>query len=93
MPPAQAVATLYSLTHIASDTARRETLHNNIAYFRDSFQKRFGQTLNTSEKGDASIEMGVDQDSDQTWNTYLSFKFILGLVIMISCLTLHVYFV
>ncbi|WP_334018680.1 aminotransferase class I/II-fold pyridoxal phosphate-dependent enzyme [Alteromonas sp. S015] len=61
MPPAQAVATLYSLTHIASDTARRETLHNNIAYFRDSFQKRFGQTLNTSEKGDASIEITLGQ--------------------------------
>ena len=61
IPPAQAVATLYSLTHIASDTARRETLHNNIAYFRDSFQKRFGQTLNTSEKGDASIEITLGQ--------------------------------
>ena len=61
MPPAQAVATLYSLTHIASDTARRETLHNNIAYFRDSFQKRFGQTLNTSAKGDASIEITLGQ--------------------------------
>ena len=61
MPPAQAVATLYSLTHIASDTARRETLHNNIAYFRDSFQKRFGQTLNSSEKDKAPIEITLGQ--------------------------------
>lgn len=61
MPPAQAVATLYSLTHIAGDTARRETLQTNITYFRDSFQKRFGQTLNSSEKGDASIEITLGQ--------------------------------
>ncbi|MDY6977104.1 MAG: 8-amino-7-oxononanoate synthase [Pseudomonadota bacterium] len=61
MPPAQAVATLYSLTHIASDTARRETLQTNITYFRESFQKRFGQTLNTSAKGDAPIEITLGQ--------------------------------
>ncbi|WP_334049226.1 aminotransferase class I/II-fold pyridoxal phosphate-dependent enzyme [Alteromonas gracilis] len=61
MPPAQAVATLYSLTHIASDTARRETLQTNITYFRESFQKRFGQTLNSSEKDKAPIEITLGQ--------------------------------
>ncbi|CAA0305098.1 8-amino-7-oxononanoate synthase [Alteromonas alvinellae] len=61
MPPAQAVATLYSLTHIASDTARRETLQTNITYFRESFRKRFGQTLNISAKGDAPIEITLGQ--------------------------------
>ena len=61
MPPAQAVATLYSLTHIASDTARRETLQTNITYFRESFQKRFGQTLNTSAIDKAPIEITLGQ--------------------------------
>ena len=54
MPPAQAVATLYSLTHIASDTARRELLTNNISYFRESFHKRFGQTLDANKESDNS---------------------------------------
>ena len=61
MPPAQAVATLYSLTHIASDTARREMLQTNITYFRESFQKRFGQTLNTSAIDKAPIEITLGQ--------------------------------
>jgi 8-amino-7-oxononanoate synthase len=61
MPPAQAVATLYSLTHIASDTARRETLNNNIAYFRESFHKRFGQTLKLNEKREETGEITLGQ--------------------------------
>lgn len=59
MPPAQAVATLYSLTHIASDTARRQTLNNNIAYFRESFHKRFGQTLKVGAKNASSSEIAL----------------------------------
>lgn len=72
MPPAQAVATLYSLTHIASDTARRELLTNNISYFRKSFHKRFGQTLYASEESDNSdhitlgaITLGTSQSAIQ----------------------------
>ena len=55
MPPAQAVATLYSLTHIASDKGRREILNSNIAYFRESFHKRFGQTLQSHQERSQSI--------------------------------------
>lgn len=67
MPPAQAVATLYSLTHIASDKARRETLNNNIVYFRESFHKRFGQTLKVNEKlGETGeITLGQSQSAIQ----------------------------
>ncbi|GFD69614.1 8-amino-7-oxononanoate synthase [Alteromonas sp. KUL106] len=67
MPPAQAVATLYSLTHIASDTSRRETLNSNIAYFKTSFHQRFGQTLNASGKSDAlsQITLGQSQSAIQ----------------------------
>ncbi|MAI38301.1 8-amino-7-oxononanoate synthase [Alteromonas sp.] len=43
MPPAQAVATLYSLTHIGSDTSRREKLAVNIEYFRARFAQEFGE--------------------------------------------------
>lgn len=72
MPPAQAVATLYSLTHIASDTARRELLTNNISYFRKSFHKRFGQTLNADKENKHSdhitlgaITLGTSQSAIQ----------------------------
>ena len=52
---------MYSLTHIASDTARRETLNNNIAYFRESFHKRFGQTLKVNEKREETGEITLGQ--------------------------------
>ena len=41
MPPAQAIATLYSLTYLASDNSRQRQLHNNIAYFRHRFVTQF----------------------------------------------------
>ncbi|BCO18471.1 8-amino-7-oxononanoate synthase [Alteromonas sp. KC3] len=41
MPPAQAVATLYSLTHIASDRPRRDALTQNIMHLRDAFNAKF----------------------------------------------------
>jgi 8-amino-7-oxononanoate synthase len=44
MPPAQAVATLYSLTHIASDRPRRDALTQNIMHFRDAFNAKFSGT-------------------------------------------------
>ncbi|WP_394220901.1 aminotransferase class I/II-fold pyridoxal phosphate-dependent enzyme [Alteromonas gracilis] len=67
LPPAQAVATLYSLTHIASDTARRETLNQTIAYFRESFHQRFGQTLSVNEEsgGASGITLGLSQSAIQ----------------------------
>lgn len=43
MPPAQAVATLYSLTHVGTDTARRDQLVANIEYFRARFAQEFGK--------------------------------------------------
>ena len=42
MPPAQAVATLYSLTHIAADSSRTDALNHNIAYFRERFSTQIG---------------------------------------------------
>ncbi|MBO7923417.1 8-amino-7-oxononanoate synthase [Alteromonas sp. K632G] len=42
MPPAQAVATLYSLTHIAADSSRTDALNHNIAYFRERFSAQIG---------------------------------------------------
>jgi 8-amino-7-oxononanoate synthase len=42
MPPAQAVATLYSLTHISTDTSGREQLAINIEHFRTRFAQEFG---------------------------------------------------
>ncbi|MDO6568876.1 8-amino-7-oxononanoate synthase [Alteromonas sp. 1_MG-2023] len=47
MPPAQAVATLYSLTHIAADTSRRDALNENIAYFRERFGAEIGNDHNS----------------------------------------------
>lgn len=44
MPPAQAVATLYSLTHIANDSERRDALNYNVAFFRRAFETRFGSS-------------------------------------------------
>lgn len=41
MPPAQAIATLYSLTYLASDNSRQRQLHDNIAYFRQRFATHF----------------------------------------------------
>ena len=48
MPPAQAVATLYSLTHIAADTSRTDALNYNVAYFRE----RFGAQIGNDQHGD-----------------------------------------
>lgn len=42
MPAAQAVATLYSLTHIANDAKPRELLQTNIAYFKQRFHAKIG---------------------------------------------------
>lgn len=42
MPPAQAVATLYSFTHIANDSERRDALNHNVALFKQAFETRFG---------------------------------------------------
>lgn len=42
MPPGQAVATLYSLTYLASDDSRQRQLKDNIAYFRQRFAAEFG---------------------------------------------------
>ena len=44
MPPAQAIATLYSLTHIANDSERRDVLNHNVAFFRRAFETRFGSS-------------------------------------------------
>ncbi|WP_334028246.1 aminotransferase class I/II-fold pyridoxal phosphate-dependent enzyme [Alteromonas sp. P256] len=58
MPPAQAVATLYSLTHIGSDTSRREKLAVNIEYFRVRFVQEFGEgrvAHNAATVGDLSL--------------------------------------
>jgi len=46
MPPAQAVATLYSLTHIAADTSRKDALNENIVYFRERFSAQIGNDQN-----------------------------------------------
>lgn len=55
MPPAQAVATLYSLTHIGSDHARRDSLSANIEHFRDRFAQQFGEYNKPSpESGSAN---------------------------------------
>ncbi|MBQ4828375.1 8-amino-7-oxononanoate synthase [Alteromonas sp. MMG017] len=48
MPPAQAVATLYSLTHIAADSSRTDALNDNVAYFRE----RFGAQIGNDQNGD-----------------------------------------
>ncbi|MDO6579511.1 aminotransferase class I/II-fold pyridoxal phosphate-dependent enzyme [Alteromonas stellipolaris] len=46
MPPAQAVATLYSLTHIAADSSRTGALNYNVAYFRERFSAQIGDDRN-----------------------------------------------
>jgi 8-amino-7-oxononanoate synthase len=46
MPPAQAVATLYSLTHIAADSSRTDALNYNVAYFRERFSAQIGDDRN-----------------------------------------------
>ncbi len=46
MPPAQAVATLYSLTHIAADSSRTDALNYNVAYFRERFSAQIGNDQN-----------------------------------------------
>ncbi len=57
MPPAQAVATLYSMTHIATDNTRREKLNANIAHFREGFKAKFSSTSQTptSESNNHSV--------------------------------------
>lgn len=58
MPPAQAVATLYSLTHIGTDTSRRDQLGANIEYFRVRFAQEFGEDCvaqNAAAVGDLSL--------------------------------------
>ncbi|BFT30843.1 8-amino-7-oxononanoate synthase [Alteromonas sp. D210916BOD_24] len=59
MPPAQAVATLYSLTHIASDHDRRDKLTQNIAYFRAGFANQFPQL------GESTLHLGDSSSAIQ----------------------------
>ena len=61
MPPAQAVATLYSLTHISTDTSGREQLAINIEHFRTRFAQEFGgdqASIKTEHKNAESKDAG-----------------------------------
>ncbi|AJP43494.1 8-amino-7-oxononanoate synthase [Alteromonas australica] len=49
MPSGQAVATLASLTYIASDSSRRDTLYDNISHFRKGIERAFGQNAGVDE--------------------------------------------
>lgn len=44
MPPAQAVATLLSITEIGANKQRRESLHQNISLFRELVTATFGNS-------------------------------------------------
>ncbi|WP_269517966.1 aminotransferase class I/II-fold pyridoxal phosphate-dependent enzyme [Alteromonas sp. BMJM2] len=68
MPPAQAVATLYSLTNIATDTSRREMLSNNIEHFRARFGQEFGKSSvsDREERLDAVASSGLSLVSSQS---------------------------
>jgi len=68
MPPAQAVATLYSLTHIAADTSRKEALDHNIAYFRQRFTEtvaKVGQTLKLDTNAASLLTLGKSSSAIQ----------------------------
>ena len=60
MPPAQAAATLYSLSHIANDTTQRDKLTENIAYFRQRFHSIFSESSGCDSK-----EKATDTASDK----------------------------
>lgn len=70
MPPAQAVATLYSLTHIAADTSRREALNENIAYFRERFSAQIGNDQNgdfkNADESGHTLQSPWNKDSSNT---------------------------
>ena len=68
MPPAQAVATLYSLTHIGSDTSRRDRLANNIEHFRTRFGLEFKKSSvnDREERLDAVASSGLSLVSSQS---------------------------
>jgi len=55
MPPAQAVATLYSLTHLAADHTPRHALQHNIEYFKQRFHAQSEQAA--SDSGTAVLHL------------------------------------
>jgi len=66
MPPAQAVATLYSLSHIANDKTQRDKLAENIAYFRQTFNQVFGIANGVSAEGKALADASVQSSNTLT---------------------------
>lgn len=72
MPPAQAVATLYSLTHIAADSSRTDALNHNVAYFRERFSAQIGSARRSNDDSEDENGYTLKASSNKASSTKAS---------------------